>query len=44
MKAADIWVKYADFLLAVNNMGFLNLIYYQALKTPLIDIENIEQK
>ena len=28
MKAADIWIKYADFELSQNRMGFLNLILF----------------
>lgn len=44
MKAADIWIKYIDFELMLNHMGFMNLLFYQALKTPLLDVEGIEQK
>ncbi len=42
MKAADIWLKYVDFELMLNHMGFMNLLLYLALKTPLLDTEAIE--
>ncbi len=42
MKAADIWLKYVDFEMMLNHMGFMNLLLYQALKTPLLDVESIE--
>jgi hypothetical protein len=42
MKAADIWLKYVDFELMLNHMGFMNLLLYLALKTPLLETEAIE--
>jgi hypothetical protein len=37
MRAADIWVKYIEFEIMQNHMGFMNLICYMALKTPLLE-------
>lgn len=42
MKAADIWIKYMDFEMSLNHMGFLGILGLNALKTPLLDIELIE--
>ena len=44
MKAADIWLKYTEFEMIQNRMGFLNLLFFLAIKTPLLDIQVIEDK
>jgi len=44
MKAAEIWLKYIDYQLMNNKMGFMNLLFYLCLKTPLLDVETVEQR
>ena len=39
-----MWLKYVDLELMLNHMGFMNLLLFLAIKTPLLDIEVIENK
>ena len=36
MKGADIWQKYIDFEITLNNLGFVNLLCYLSIRTPLL--------
>ena len=42
MKAAEIWSQFIDFEIALNNMGFVNLLGYLSIKTPLLDTDKME--
>ena len=44
MQATEIWTEFIDFELALNHMGFVNLLGYTAVKTPLLDSEKILTK
>jgi hypothetical protein len=44
MQATEIWTEFIDFELALNHMGFVNLLGYTAVKTPLLDCEKILTK
>jgi len=44
MKSTEIWLKYVDFEMMQNHMGFMNLLLYQAIKTPLLGIDEIKDK
>lgn len=44
MKAAEIWTQFIDFEIGLNNLGFVNLLCYLAIKTPLLDHEKLEEK
>jgi len=41
MQGAEIWTEFIDFEMALNHMGFVNLIGYMAVKTPLLDCDKI---
>mmetsp|Transcript_12880 Transcript_12880/g.9326 ORF Transcript_12880/g.9326 Transcript_12880/m.9326 type:complete len:81 (+) Transcript_12880:348-590(+) len=44
MKSAEIWLKYVDLEMMQNHMGFMNLLLYLAVKTPLLGIEEVQHK
>jgi len=44
MKAGEIWQHFIDFETAQNHMGFVNLLGYLAIKTPLLDTDSIVEK
>jgi len=44
MKGLDIWTKYMDFETTLNHMGFVNLLGYLSVRTPLIGTEEAEKK
>ncbi len=44
MQGAEIWTEFIDFEMALNHMGFVNLLGYMAVKTPLLECEKIEAK
>jgi len=44
MKSSDIWNQFIDYETSLNNMGFANLLCYLAVKTPLIDSEQMLEK
>lgn len=44
MQATEIWTEFIDFELALNHMGFVNLLGFTAVKTPLLDCEKILTK
>jgi hypothetical protein len=44
MKGSEIWTKYIDFEITQNHLGFVNLLCYLSVKTPLINHEEIEKK
>ena len=44
MQGGEIWNQFIDFELALNHMGFVNLLGFIAIKTPLLDSENILAK
>lgn len=44
MHGAQIWTEFIDFEMALNHMGFVCLLGYMAIKTPLLDSEKIEAK
>ena len=35
MQGAEIWTEFIDFELMLNHVGFVNLLCYMAIKTPL---------
>ena len=41
MSAGPIWQKYIEFELLNNHMGFMNLLCYLSIRTPLIDNESL---
>lgn len=42
MKAGDIWSTFIDFEIGENHLGFVNLLCYLSIKTPLLDYEKME--
>ena len=44
MRAGEIWKKYIDFELLNNHMGFMNLLCYLSIKTPLLDSNELLNK
>lgn len=44
MKAADIWLTFIDYEMSLNNLGFVNLLFYLAIKTPLLETEKVETR
>jgi hypothetical protein len=44
MQGGEIWTQFIDFELALGQMGFVNLLGYLSVKTPLLDSEVILQK
>ena len=44
MKGAEIWTKYIDFEMTLNHLGFVNLLCYLSVRTPLLNHEDIERK
>jgi len=44
MKGGDIWNGYIDFEMTNNHLGFVNLLCYMAVKTPLLMATELEQK
>lgn len=44
MKGGDIWNGYIDFEMTNNHLGFVNLLCYMAVKTPLLMASDFEQK
>jgi hypothetical protein len=37
MLGAEVWLEHIDFEMALNHMGFVCLLGYMAVKTPLMD-------
>jgi hypothetical protein len=44
MKGGEIWSKYIDFEVANNHLGFMNLLCYLSIKTPLLESGELEAK
>lgn len=44
MHGGEIWIAFIDFEMSLNHLGFVGLIGYLALKTPLVEAEIIEEK
>jgi hypothetical protein len=44
MKGGEIWSKYIDFEVANNHLGFMNLLCYLSIRTPLLDTSDLEAK
>jgi hypothetical protein len=44
MQGADIWTEFIDFEIAMNHMGFVNLLGYLSIKTPLLDSDAMLQR
>lgn len=44
MQGAEIWTTFIDFEMSRNRMGFVNLLCYMGIKTPLLECEKIETK
>ena len=44
MKAAEIWSQFIDFESSLNNLGFVNLLGYLSVKTPLLECGKMEEK
>ena len=44
MQGGEIWNQFIDFELALNHMGFVNLLGFIAIKTPLLDSDTILAK
>jgi hypothetical protein len=44
MRGAEIWFKYIDFEMMNNNLGFVNLLCYLSVRTPLLMCEEVEKK
>lgn len=44
MKGAEIWQKYIEFEIMLNNLGFANLLSFLSVKTPLLMSEEMEKK
>mmetsp|Transcript_26363 Transcript_26363/g.18697 ORF Transcript_26363/g.18697 Transcript_26363/m.18697 type:complete len:142 (-) Transcript_26363:118-543(-) len=44
MQAGAIWLKYIDFETSLLHMAFVNLLCYMAVKTPLLDQDEVIEK
>lgn len=44
MKSSEIWNQFIDYETSLNNMGFANLLCYLAIKTPLVDSDQMLEK
>ena len=44
MQGGEVWSEFVDFELALNHMGFVNLLGYLSVKTPLLDCESMLSK
>lgn len=44
MHSAEIWIAFIEFEMSLNHLGFVGLLGYLALKTPLVETGMIEER